>query len=94
MLHLLCGEETAPSHIWYNLWMLVRQCPGLTVYKSLDRSAPVWDKANNSADTIQYVWMGQRIGYLSGQKAGRVCVYSKTVPLFTGSRPHFTSKIL
>lgn len=37
MLHLLCGEETAPSHIWYNLWMLVRQCPGLTVYKSLDQ---------------------------------------------------------
>ncbi len=37
-LHLACGEKTAPPYIWYNLWMLLRLCPGLTAYKSLDQA--------------------------------------------------------
>lgn len=37
-LHPACGEKTAPPYIWYNLWMLLRLCPGLTAYKSLDQT--------------------------------------------------------
>lgn len=42
-------RKTAPPYIWYNLWMLLRLCPGLTAYKIIG-SDPAWDKANNSAD--------------------------------------------
>ncbi|TMS21233.1 hypothetical protein E3U43_015206 [Larimichthys crocea] len=31
-------RKTAPPYIWYNLWMLLRLCPGLTAYKSLDQT--------------------------------------------------------
>lgn len=31
-------RKTAPPYIWYNLWMLLRLCPGLMAYKSLDQT--------------------------------------------------------
>lgn len=38
-LHLACGGgKKTPPYIWYNLWMLLRLCPGLTAYKSLDQT--------------------------------------------------------